>query len=102
MYATRAGEEVGRDTVSFRREDGVSEAFHSEQDRETLERLSTQTGGRYWTPNGVKRLPEEITYSEAGITTREVKDLWNIPIVFLVLALLRGSEWLLRRKWGAV
>ena len=102
MYATRAGEEVGRDTVSFRREDGVSEAFHSEQDKETLERLSTQTGGRYWKPDEVKKLPEEITYSEAGITTREVKDLWNIPIVFLVLALLRGSEWMLRRKWGAV
>jgi len=102
MNATRAGEEVGRDTVSFRREDGVSEAFHSEQDKETLERLSTQTGGRYWKPDEVRKLPEEITYSEAGITTREVKDLWNIPIVFLVLALLRGSEWMLRRKWGAV
>lgn len=102
MYATRAGEEVGRDTVSFRREDGVTEAFHTQQDRETLERLSTQTGGKYWTPQNVSKLPEEITYSEAGITTREVKDLWNIPIVFLLLALLRGGEWMLRRKWGAV
>jgi uncharacterized membrane protein len=102
MYATRAGEEVGRDTMSFRREDGVTEAYHTQQDRETLERLSAQTGGRYWTPKTVSRLPEEITYSEAGITTREVKDLWNIPLVFLLLALLRGGEWLLRRKWGAV
>jgi hypothetical protein len=102
MYATRAGEEVGRDTISFRREDGVTEAYHTQQDRETLERLSAQTGGRYWTPQNVSRLPDEITYSEAGITTREVKDLWNIPLVFLLLALLRGGEWMLRRKWGAV
>jgi hypothetical protein len=33
---------------------------------------------------------------------RDTKELWNMPIVFLLLLLLRSTEWLLRRKWGVV
>lgn len=95
-------EEVGRDIVMFRREDGVAENFHANQNRELLEKLSEQTGGRYYTPERAAKLGEEISYSEAGITTRETKDIWDMPVVFLVAILLRGSEWVLRRKWGVV
>jgi hypothetical protein len=69
---------------------------------EELGRDSDQTGGRYWKPQDLSRLPTDISYSEAGITVRDTKDLWNMPIVFLVLLALRFSEWLLRRKWGVV
>ena len=40
--------------------------------------------------------------SEAGITTRETRDLWDMPVVFLLALGIRASEWLLRRKWGVV
>ena len=43
-----------------------------------------------------------ISYSEAGITTRETRDLWDMPVVFLLALTIRASEWLLRRKWGVV
>jgi len=33
---------------------------------------------------------------------RETRDLWDMPIVFLLLLSLRGGEWLLRRKWGVI
>jgi hypothetical protein len=82
--------------------DGVAENFHTEQNRELLEKLASQTGGRYWRPQDLNRLPREISYSEAGITIRDTKELWNMPVVFFVLLLLRFSEWLLRRKWGVV
>jgi uncharacterized membrane protein len=102
IVATRANEEIGRDTLTFARMDGVAENFHTEQNRELLEKLAAQTGGRYWRLQDVNRLPSEISYSEAGITIRDTKELWNMPVVFFVLILLRCSEWLLRRKWGAV
>jgi uncharacterized membrane protein len=102
VTAVRGEEEIGRDVVTFQRMDGVAENFHTGQNRELLERLASQTGGRYWRPDELSKLSSEIPFSEAGITVRETKQLWNMPILFLVILLLRFSEWLLRRKWGVV
>ncbi len=95
-------EEIGHDVLTFRREDGVAENFHTSQNRELLEKLSQQTGGRYYKPDQASKLANEISYSEAGITTRETRDLWDMPIVFLLVLGIRSSEWLLRRRWGVV
>ena len=38
----------------------------------------------------------------AGISVRDTKELWDMPIVFLVLLGLMSTDWLLRRKWGVV
>lgn len=102
VLASSGNDEVARDVVNFRREDGVAEHFGAEQNRELLERLAAETGGKYYPLDQIGKLPDEITYSEAGITVRETKDLWNMPAVFLLLILLRAGEWLLRRRWGVV
>jgi uncharacterized membrane protein len=99
---TRAVKELGRDVLTFQRMDGIAEKFHTEQNRELLEQLAAQTGGRYWKPAELSKLAGSIPFSEAGVTTRETKGLWDLPLVFLVLVLLRFSEWWLRRKWGIV
>ncbi len=74
--------------LTFERQDGVAENFHTEQNRELLEKLSDETGGRYWKANELNRLPAEISYSEAGISVRNTKELWNMPVVFVLLLLL--------------
>jgi uncharacterized membrane protein len=102
VTAQRANKELGRDVLTFQRMDGVAENFHTEQNRDLLEHLATQTGGRYWKPAELGKLAGAIPFSEAGVTTRETKDLWDLPLVFLILLLLRFSEWWLRRKWGIV
>jgi uncharacterized membrane protein len=100
--ATGTVKELGRDVLSFQRMDGVAENFHTEQNRELLEHLASQTGGQYWKPADLDKLAKTIPLSEAGVTMRETKDLWDLPLVFLVLLVLRFSEWWLRRKWGIV
>jgi uncharacterized membrane protein len=102
VVATRDKDELGRDVLTFARMDGAAENFHTEQNRNLLEKLSAETGGRYWKPQDVSKLPNEISYSDAGITVRDAKELWNMPVVFLLLLLLPSAEWLLRRKWGVV
>jgi uncharacterized membrane protein len=102
IIAGREQEEIGRDVVTFRREDGVAENFHTSQNRELLEKLSNQTGGRYYTPGEASKLANEISYSEAGISTRETRDLWDMPAIFLLALAIPASEWLLRRRWGVV
>jgi uncharacterized membrane protein len=102
VTAQRNATELGRDVLTFQRMDGVAENFHTEQNRDLLERLAAQTGGQYWKPADLSKLAGAIPFSEAGVTMRETKDLWDLPLVFLVLLLLRFSEWWLRRKWGIV
>ncbi len=93
---------LGSDVLTFQREDGVAENFHTGQNRHLLEQLSSQTGGRYWKQSDLKNLPRDISYSEAGISVRNTDQLWNMPIVFFLLLALPVIEWLLRRMWGVV
>ena len=102
MLAGEEQQEVGRDVLAFRREDGVAENFRTGQNRELLQKLSDQTGGKYYTSADASKLPNEISYSEAGITSRETRDLWDMPVIFLLALGIRASEWTLRRKWGVV
>jgi hypothetical protein len=102
ITAQRGADELGRDVLSFNRVDGVAENFHTEQNRPLLENLAAQTGGTYWRPEDLPKLAAQIPYSQAGITIRETKELWNLPVIFLAILLLRSAEWLLRRRWGVV
>jgi len=100
--ASANNEPLGSDVVTFERDDGVAENFHTAQNRPLLEQLSAQTGGSYWKSSDLKDLPRDISYSDAGISVRNTRELWNMPIVFLLLLGLPIAEWLFRRKWGVV
>jgi uncharacterized membrane protein len=102
VTASLGTQELGRDVVTFQREDGVAENFHMEANPKLLEQLSKETGGQAWNASNIATLPRDISYSEAGISVRSTKELWNMPIIFLLLLGLPLIEWLLRRKWGVV
>jgi len=86
--------------VAVRREDGVAEHFHLQQDRAALERIAAATGGRYFEVDELDGLAEAISFSDAGVVERQLLALWNMPIFFLLLAALKAGEWLLRLRWG--
>lgn len=102
VKATRGGAVAGTESLPFRRDDGVAEGFQTRQNRDFLERLAGATGGRYYTASDFDRLTKEVTYSDTGISLQETRELWDMPALFLTLILLKGGEWLLRRKWGVV
>jgi hypothetical protein len=43
---------------------------------------------------------DDLAFSREGSTRLERRDLWDMPIVFVVLAALLATEWALRRRWG--
>ena len=100
MTAQAGGREVGNAITHVLRNDGVAEHFATHQHRPVLERLAAMTGGRYWPLDDLDGLAAAIPYSKAGVVERQTLDLWNLPIVFLTLLLLKLSEWLLRLRWG--
>lgn len=100
MTARAGGREVGNAITHVLRNDGVAEHFGTYQHRAALERLAAMTGGRYWPLDELDGLAAAIPYSKAGVVERQTLDLWNLPIVFLVLLALKLGEWLLRLRWG--
>jgi uncharacterized membrane protein len=99
LTATQGEETVGTSVAHLRRANGVLEQFSSWQHRTMLERIARDTGARYWTLDDLAELPEAIRYSRAGVVERQTLDLWNMPLAFFLLALLKAGEWLLRRHW---
>ena len=98
--ASAGDESLGSARFAVRREDGVVEHFNVAQNRPLLERVAAATSGRYFGLDAVNGLREAVSFSEAGTVERQVLDLWNMPIVFVLLLLLKAGEWLLRLVWG--
>jgi uncharacterized membrane protein len=100
MSAYAGSAEIGSASTYVRRNDGSLEHFGARQNRPVLERIAAMTGGRYWKLEDLRELAAAIPYSKAGIIERQTLDLWNLPIVFIVLLALKLGEWLMRLKWG--
>ena len=78
------------------------EAFNIRQNRDLLTTLAQATGGQYWQAADWDELPEAISYSTAGITEQDIRYLWDAPAIFLLLVLLKATEWILRRRWRTI
>ena len=64
--------------------------------------LTGVDGGKYYPLEEAAALPEQLTYSPAGVSIPEVRELWDMPFWLLVLLMLKGSEWALRKRWKTV
>ena len=98
---------AGRDTVALgtgvtgvRVAPGTGEFRDPRQRRGLMERIAEETGGRYYTTETADQLPEDLQFTGGGVTVTEERDLWDMPVLFLLLAGLLGAEWGYRRKRG--
>jgi uncharacterized membrane protein len=80
--------------------DLTSEYFGAEMRAPLLRRIADETGGRFYTPENVAELAKDIVYTDVGNTVVDRKDLWDMPIIFLVLLALVTSEWGYRKARG--
>jgi len=99
---SRQGEELKASVRTATRFDQGQEAFNIRQNRALLERLSAATGGEYWLPAQWGEVTNAISFSTAGITEQQISYLWDAPLFFLLLLLLKTAEWLLRRRWRVI
>lgn len=65
-----------------------------------LTRVAQETRGRYYPIEDAEQMVEDVKLTESGITVREARDLWDMPIVLLVMLTLLGTEWTYRRRRG--
>jgi hypothetical protein len=65
-----------------------------------LRRIAEETGGRFYTPETVAGMAEDVRYAGRGVTSVEERELWNMPIILLALMGLVCGEWGYRRAVG--
>jgi uncharacterized membrane protein len=89
-----------RASASFTVGDSDAELKGATMQATRLRQMAEGSGGRFYTPRTVGSLPDDIAMSGAGITVRESRDLWDMPVLFLLLVGLLGTEWGYRRWRG--
>jgi hypothetical protein len=98
--ATRGRDSVQTATSSLLVDERGADVAQAELRASLLRRIADETGGRYYSLADAGKLAEDAVITEAGVTVREAKDLWDMPAVFLLIALLLGTEWGYRRWRG--
>jgi len=100
VEATRAGKSLGTGTTQVRATPSDAEYFDATMHAARLKRIAEDTGGRFYTPETIAGLPEDLRYTGRGVTTVEERELWHMPIVLFALLGLISAEWAYRRAVG--
>jgi uncharacterized membrane protein len=100
VEATRGTESAGADVAYVRSAPSDGEYFDAAMRAPLLRRLAEETGGRFYTPDTVASLPEDVTYLGRGVTVVDEKELWDMPALLAALVGLLAGEWFLRRARG--
>ena len=77
-----------------------AEFYGAEMRKPMLQRIADETGGRFYTPATMAALPEDIALSKRGVTVINQMDLWDMPVVLLLVVGLLSAEWAYRRRKG--
>ena len=85
---------------SFAVSDRTREFHDAAQNVELLKRVAAETGGQYFPLNRAQDLLDEITLLEGNNSERVSRDLWDMPINFLLLIGLATAEWFMRKGKG--
>ncbi len=100
VQASSGGQVFGTDMAYFVAGPRNSEYFDAGMRAPLLRRIADETGGRFYTPANVATLPEDLRITGAGITLIEEYDLWDMPVLLVLLLLVILGEWTYRRIRG--
>jgi uncharacterized membrane protein len=105
VHTVRVSAVLGKDTLRadpafVRAAEPTAEFFGAQLRPSLLRQIADETGGRYYSTADAGKVADDIVYSTSGATVVERRDLWDMPIVFLLLLTAVGGEWLMRRRRG--
>jgi len=105
LYSVDVRTRMGTDSIVSDRSfitsgDLSTEYFGAEMRAPLLRRIADETGGRFYSSDNVADLAKDIVFTDVGNTVVDRKDLWDMPIVFLLLIALITSEWGYRKLRG--
>jgi uncharacterized membrane protein len=100
VAARRGDSLLGTATAYVEAGDVGAEFFGAGLQEATLRRIAEESGGRYHTPATLRSLPEDVSFTESGATVIEHRDLWDMPVLLILLVGCLAGEWIWRRRRG--
>lgn len=100
VEATRATQPVGSGRTYVRAAAADVEFFDPTMHEAPLRRIADETGGRFYATSNIANLAEDVRYAGRGVTSIEERELWNMPIILIMLFVLVCGEWGYRRLVG--
>ncbi len=98
--SSRASDIVGSGTTYVRAGPSDGEFFDPTMHEAPLQRIAEETAGRFYTASNAAGLAEDVRYAGRGVTSVEERELWNMPIILVILMGLVCAEWGYRRAVG--
>jgi len=93
------GEEFGVEArLSVRSRD--LELSDPDPDHDTLARVADRSGGKLHTPRDAGSIPREIRPERVRAAVESKTILWDSPYGIIMITILLGAEWWLRKKKG--
>jgi uncharacterized membrane protein len=96
----RPGMPAAEDSTFVAVADLNAEFYGAEMRKPLLQRIADETGGKFYTPATMKKLAEDISLTRRGVTVMNQMDLWDMPVILVLLVALLGGEWAYRRHRG--
>ena len=96
----KPGERALEDSAFVAVADLNAEFYGAEMRRPLLQRIADETDGKFYTPATMKSIPEDIALNKRGVVVINQMDLWDMPVVLVLLIALLAGEWAFRRHRG--
>ncbi len=91
---------LGTKAVGWTHDPLAAEFDRLEPNRELMQRIATETGGKMIALKEIAKLPEMLRRIRVPVEITLATPLWHTPWIFLAIVVLLIAEWLLRRKGG--
>jgi hypothetical protein len=98
--SSRASDIIGSGVTFVRAGPSDAEFFDPTMHEGPLRRIAEETSGRFYTPDTAAGLAEDVRYAGRGVTSVEEREIWNMPIILVLLMGLVCAEWGYRRAVG--
>lgn len=98
--ASYGGQAIGSYESTFQVRDRPVEFYNAALDRRFLQSMAEQSGGRYYPLSELGDLPEDAQYIDGESSIIESRELWDVPILFILIAMTLGGEWFWRKSKG--
>jgi len=97
---TSKGSFLGKTEAAFFVEESTVEFSNAQLQAPLLKRIAEISGGKYYYQDEAESLPDQISVMQSSYSKLVEYDLWDMPLLFLLLILILSVEWYLRRSKG--